>query len=664
VIKTKNSGRVFILSITIIILAWAASFAADYVLTGDGGYCWFADPRAVYYKGTNERTYIGWITSSGAVTVAQYDHASQQTTTTVLQYNFEADDHDNPSLLVRASDKRIMVFYSKHTVEPHLYFRISTNPEDISSFGTEREVSGIVDDVTYPTPFQLSAESNRIYLFWRGIGWQPTFTTSNDGGATWAAPLQLVQGTDRPYIKFESDGASRIHFAFTEGHPRMNASNHIYYAYLYNGGFYRANGTFIKNVSSGYLTTSEAEMVYNASAGKGWVWEIALDSLGRPVIAYVAFPTDTDHRYRYARWTGSSWNDHQIIAAGQWFPQTPAATTEPEPNYSGGIALDPENPSIVYLSRSINNIFEIEKWTTSDNGTTWPSTVSITSNSACLNVRPFVVKNHIQNGFELLWLTGDYVHYTNYHTAIKTTFVLDTPLATMNLNFDMGTDALPASGYTRVKARTRFFTGSFGWTDTSGNFSRLRTGPTLPNADMVSNSAARTFKVDLRNGNYTIGVVMGDQSYAHDIMSLTANGTVLASGITTAAGSYYTNSFTVAITGGALSFSIADNGGSDANWVLNALTIQSQTASLRRNPSAVHRCSQAMTCTWIGIQNETRISLFMPNGHSSIIVPVRIYDFNGRLLRSTAVINGVIDFRNAGSVPAGVYIVRTNEVHQ
>ena len=62
-----NNRRVFILSITFIMLAWITSFAADYTFTGDGGYCWFADPRALYYKGNNERTYIGWITSSGAV---------------------------------------------------------------------------------------------------------------------------------------------------------------------------------------------------------------------------------------------------------------------------------------------------------------------------------------------------------------------------------------------------------------------------------------------------------------------------------------------------------------------------------------------------------------------------------------------------------------------
>jgi hypothetical protein len=234
----------------------------------------------------------------------------------------------------------------------------------------------------------------------------------------------------------------------------------------------------------------------------------------------------------------------------------------------------------------------------------------------------------------------------------------------MNLNFDMGTDALPASGYSRVKARTRFFTGSFGWTDTTGNFSRLRSGPTLPNADMVSNSAARTFKVALRNGTYTVNVVMGDQSYAHDNMSITANGTVLASNITTAAGSYYTNSFTVVNTQNALSFGIADNGGSDANWVLNALTIQPQATSVLRNSPAVHRSRQAMTCTRIGIQNETRIRLFTPDDPSGKSVPVSMYNLNGRLVRSVTAINGVIDLRNAGAVPAGVYIVRINETLQ
>ena len=44
---------------------------------------------------------------------------------------------------------------------------------------------------------------------------------------------------------------------------------------------------------------------------------------------------------------------------------------ETEPNYSGGIILDHSDPSRLVLSRSINGVFEIEIWTTPNDGLTW-----------------------------------------------------------------------------------------------------------------------------------------------------------------------------------------------------------------------------------------------------------------------------------------------------
>ena len=634
------------------------SYALDYTLVGDASWCWFADPRGVYYHNLNERTYYGWMTASGDVNVAQYDHATQETKYSTLRNNLEIDDHDNPSILIRASDRRVIVFYSKHTAEPHLYYRLSTNPEDITSFTAEQQVSGIVDNVTYPTPFQLADESNRIYLFWRGIGWQPTYATSSNGGSTWSAPAQLVQGADRPYVKYESDGRGKIHFAFTDGHPRENPSNHIYYAYYYNGGYYRANGTLIKLLSAGYLATSEAEVVYDASQGRGWVWDIALDSLGRPVIVYTALPAENNHRYRYARWTGSTWRDAELIAAGAWFPQTPNGTTEPEPHYSGGIVLDHTNPSVVYLSRPINNVFEIEKWVSNDNGVTWPTKSSITSNSIVNNVRPYIIRNHKPGDFELMWMNGYYRHYTDYHTAIKTSFSVNDPLPTMSLRFDFGIAGFPATGYTRVRAGTRYFAGSFGWLDTTGNSASNRTGATLPNSDLVFNSAARTFRVDLQNGAYSVTITMGDQMYAHNNMSLSANGTVLAANISTAAGSYYTNTATVSVTNGTMSFDVADNGGSDINWVINAITIQPLPTSVIHVPSAENSSRSAMTYTRIGIKNETGTRITVPHYPSNKTALISVYDLKGKLLYSTIAGNGAIDFRNNGGIPAGAYIVQ------
>jgi hypothetical protein len=651
-----NRSRSLFFMLSFFVQAAVTAGAADHTLVADGGWCWFADPRGLYYHNTNERTFYGWINAGGEVNVAQYDHATGVTSYATVCSNLEIDDHDNPSILIRASDRRVMVFYSRHTTEPRLYYRVSTNPEDITSFSSEQQVTGITANVTYPTPFQLADESNRIYLFWRGIGWQPTYATSDNGGSTWNTPRQLIQGADRPYVKYESDNRSRIHFAFTDGHPRENPSNRIYYACYYNGGYYRANGTLIKLLSAGYLNTSEAEVVYNAASGRGWIWDIALDSLGRPVLVYTALPAETNHRYRYTRWTGSAWRDGELCAAGGWFPETWPGSSESEPHYSGGIVLDHTNPSVVYLSRPVSGVFEIEKWVSNDNGVTWPSQTAVTSGSVVNNIRPYVIRNHPQNGFELMWLNGHYRHYTDYHTAIKTDFTVNDPLPTISLRFDFGIVGFPAAGYTRARAGRRYFAGSFGWLDTTGNRASNRSGATLPNADLVFNSAPRTWRVDLHNGSYSVTVTIGDRSYPHDLITVSANGTVLASNVSTSAGSYYTNTAIVSVTNGTMSFDFSDNGGSDANWVINAIAIQPQATAVRRNSPAVYRSGHYKNSATIAIQNKSRIRLLPPGDPGEGPVFVTLYDLKGRMAYDVSARDGIIDLRQAGTVPAGVYI--------
>jgi len=147
--------------------------------------------------------------------------------------------------------------------------------------------------------------------------------------------------------------------------------------------------------------------------------DFAADSENRPVIVYTRLPSESDHRYHYARWTGISWDDHEICAAGPWFPRTPEGKTEPEPHYSGGIALDHNDPSAVYLSRRVDGVFEIERRQTRDGGATW-TVEAVTAHSSRDNVRPFVIRNHPRDGPAVLWMSNaSYVHYTSFRTSIK-----------------------------------------------------------------------------------------------------------------------------------------------------------------------------------------------------------------------------------------------------
>lgn len=391
-----------------------------YELTSDGTWCWFQDPRAVYYEDEKKQTYTGWINSKGKVQVASYNHETGEIyTNTISPTDFtQIDDYNNPTILVR-EDGRILVAYSGHFYGP-MRVLVSTNPEDISSFGPEANFG---DNVTYANPYQIG---DSTVMFYRdGVTWHPTINVSDDGGVNWETPDELITrngSQQRPYVKYTQDSQGGIHMTFTTGHPRVEPNNKIYYAYFKYNKFYKADGTLLKDFAvNGPLNidAGEVETIYDASNGKGWTWDIALDSEEHPVILYAAFPDDLNHNYYYASWDGSKWITNHIVNSGKWFPQTPEGGTEPEPNYSGGMVLDPTNPSIVYLSKQVNGIFEIYKYVTNDRGATWETT-AITENTPAnmINVRPVIPRRHKSGSFEVMWLRGTYVTYANFLTSV------------------------------------------------------------------------------------------------------------------------------------------------------------------------------------------------------------------------------------------------------
>lgn len=571
-ISIKKQRIIIIFLLAVFFLLNLALYAEIATLTEDGAWCWFADPRGFYHQGIQERTYLGWITRSGDVQAAQYDHRSGQLDTVTVRTAFQVDDHGNPSLLLRP-DGHVMIFYCRHTSDRNMYYRVSSNPEDITSWGAERTVTNITSgNVTYPSVFFLPAENNRLFLFYRGIDWQPTMQTSSDAGETWGQPQKIIQIGERPYTKYESDSNGRIHIAFTDGHPRNEPSNGIYHIYYENGAFYRSDGSYIKAAGSSAVTAAEATRVYDASQGRGWIWDIALDGSGNPVLVYAAMPQENNHNYRYARWNGSNWQDYSITAAGGWFPETPAGSSEPEPHYSGGIILDHDNPSVVYLSREISGVFEIEKWTTFNGGGNWSSR-AVTSNSSLLNVRPFVPRNHKPGEFDVVWMQGHYEYYTNYGTALRYVTKNPPPGQAPATRFDFGTPTSPvAAGFTRGTDLTLYIQdGYYGWLDTQGNTARDRAIGNDLERDLVFNSTSRTFRVILPKGEYEVQALLGDGNYPHDNISLQAGGTEVATGISMAAGQWQTVNFSLNVTAGIVDLVITDNGGDNSHWVINSL---------------------------------------------------------------------------------------------
>jgi hypothetical protein len=90
-----------------------------------------------------------------------------------------------------------------------------------------------------------------------------------------------------------------------------------------------------------------------------------------------------------------------------------------------------------------------------------------------------------------------------------------------------------------------------GWSNIAGIGWRDRNTPN-PLTSNLETATDGTFLVDLPAGIYTVTISLGDAQELHDNVSLWANGTLLASGLTTAAGQFIQASYTVETTSGQL----------------------------------------------------------------------------------------------------------------
>ncbi len=426
--------RKYFLFLLLIFSASLAKSQSSSMLTNDGAWCWFSDPRAIYLPGDSPQIITGWVKKDGSVEVGSYNLQNQKTSAQIIYPKLEIDDHNNPAFVVRP-DGHIMAFYTMHH-NKDIYMSISSKPKDISNWKAPVTINPndttllaeyINGKYTYANPFILTEENNRIYLFGRWLGFKPNMSWSDDGGTSWATAKVVVSPKpydpgQRPYVKYYSNGKDKIHMVFTDGHPRNELTNSVYYAYYQNGAFYKADGAKICPVEELPFEPKNATKVYDAvpTKARAWVWDICENEEGNPVIAYTRLPEDTDHRYHYAWYDGKNWQDYEICKASKWFPQTPEGEEERENFYSGGLTLDPNHPATVFLSRPVNGIFEIEQWQTGNGGKKWKS-VAITKNSRYDQVRPFVVRDlPKENKTTVLWMENEkYIHYTDYDCNIK-----------------------------------------------------------------------------------------------------------------------------------------------------------------------------------------------------------------------------------------------------
>ncbi len=423
-------------------------------LVSDGAWTWFNDPRAVFKNG---KLYFGYMRAGdGKAALGVYDPQTAAAPTVLWSSTWvEKDDHNNPGLLP-LQDGRLMAFYARHATGVMSFnHRLSTSasPTAPGDWGAEQTYSS-TERISYANPFQLSAESGRIYNFMRNLNYNPTFITTDDFGASWSTAKILIKtgtgGAIRPYVKYASNAADRIDFLYTDGHPR-DVTNSLYHAYYKNGSLYKTDGTFLKTLANAPLLHDSGERgsvfyQYSGAAttnpndhiptGRAWCWDLVYDSAGNPAATFsvqrdnVTGPSWSDDRiyYYYARWVpGTGWQKQFVAHAGR-------PLYESEDDYAGGICIDPKDSNVIYISTNAANPFnlgdttnvplstsqryEIYRGVTADGGLTF-TWQAITKKSAVDNLRPYVPRGPRDFAHALIWFAGTYTSYTSWNASVR-----------------------------------------------------------------------------------------------------------------------------------------------------------------------------------------------------------------------------------------------------
>jgi hypothetical protein len=405
----------------------------------NGGWCWFQDERALVDDGTLVFATVAGTTraeaQSGDVAVTAYDLAADTSTTTTLHERLGQDDHNTPSLLKRP-DGRYLAVYSRHAADSLFRHRSTTRPGRFDRWTEERTVAVPGEQITYTNVHHLPSANDgtgRTYNFSRVDVGNPNWMYSDDSGETWMWGGRVLDWPGRPYVKYASDDRS-IHLATTDGHPRR-FDNNVYHGVLRGDTLYDSHGTALQPLDDGPLANKSLTKVFDGDPHNvAWTTDLHLDD-GRPVMGFsvqkdgASFRNDPedgpgwDHRYYYARFDGTEWQVHEMAYAG-------TGLYAREADYTGLLAIDPNQPNVVYISTDVHPVtglpnvserdgerhYEIYRGVTDDGGHSWRWT-AVTDNSTADHLRP-VIPDWPGSRRAVLWMNGDYPSYTAYDTDL------------------------------------------------------------------------------------------------------------------------------------------------------------------------------------------------------------------------------------------------------
>lgn len=373
----------------------------------DGGWTQASDPHAIHGGGITVFGYVDL--SNGNIEVRSVpDGSSTASASFTLHAALDQDTHAAPALIFR-SDGRIVAAYSGHDVA-NIYARVSTNPYDVSAWGTEQSLDATLGGVSY-TYCTLVYLGDDLYLYYRDVAASVgylAFSVSHDDGATWSTQTRLYSDTladgGLSYWKIDSDG-SRIDFAVSN--KRTASPNTKVFHFYFDGTSYRqSDGTVITGLP---FEPADLTEVYDGGDGLGWAFDIIAGA--HAAFAYAVVDSGSTNSYRYARWTGSAWSLTTIASSGGYID------VDGEGNvFAASVSLDHSQPLEAYANVKAGSHWEVQRFMADSGYTAWAKVTDVTSGSSDDNLYVTAVRDY-GSGPRVLWLYGAYTGSPPYQHA-------------------------------------------------------------------------------------------------------------------------------------------------------------------------------------------------------------------------------------------------------
>lgn len=370
-------------------------------LGADGFWNQVSGPRAAYYNG---KTYICWTNDAGDIYVAQFVHSTELLSTPVLLTSgapaVDGTIHVAPCILVRSSDRRIMVSVVANggTHRPSVW--ISTNPEDATAFPAGADI-GAAGVYTYTS---LTETDEGIYLWvgrWISGSRRMGHYKSTDGGSTWGSFVTVMRpAVDSSFFwHFATDG-DRIDIYATD--TDRDTPSSIYH-FIFEG-----DAIFDSDMNSlGALPvfSDEGTLVKDGSEGSVGASGATYDGGEAATVLYTDIGVST--LIHVARWDGAAWQVDEVADSNGLIGGNPNIATA---------AIAEGDANTVWMPIKVGSHFELFVQESPDDGATWNGT-QLTSGSAFDHAMPEAVKD-ANASLPVVWGFGTYTNDDDFDFSI------------------------------------------------------------------------------------------------------------------------------------------------------------------------------------------------------------------------------------------------------